>query len=224
VEVNIDWELAPAGESTGAVTVRGANEQVVVRVPISKPAEPAQDTIHGYVDAAGYVSIDPTRAACVNNAGEKQWYLLEDYGRTRSAMRAQGPADCTALPGQDSPQLHYPIHLLRSGEVQVTALLGPTFNFLSGRPLRYAVSFDDDTPHVATVVPADYKVTNSNRARAKTVGDNAHESTSSHKIAKPGHHTLKIWMIDPGVVVQKILIDTGGLRPSYLGPPETFRR
>ena len=28
-------------------------------------------------------------------------------------------------------------------------------------------------------------------------------------------------MLDPGVVLDKIVLNTGGLRPSYLGPPET---
>lgn len=32
----------------------------------------------------------------------------------------------------------------------------------------------------------------------------------------------KLWMIDPGVMVQKILVNTGGLKPSYLGPNETY--
>jgi hypothetical protein len=29
-------------------------------------------------------------------------------------------------------------------------------------------------------------------------------------------------MVDPGVALQRVLVDAGGLRPSYLGPPESF--
>jgi len=41
------------------------------------------------------------------------------------------------------------------------------------------------------------------------------------EVAAAGSHVLKIYMVDPGVVLDKIVLDVGGLRPSYLGPPET---
>jgi hypothetical protein len=37
----------------------------------------------------------------------------------------------------------------------------------------------------------------------------------------PGRHTVKFWALDPGLVLERIVIDAGGLKPSYLGPPES---
>jgi hypothetical protein len=43
----------------------------------------------------------------------------------------------------------------------------------------------------------------------------------AHIISKAGYHTLKIWMVDPGVVLEKSW-SIAGCQPGYLGPPESF--
>jgi hypothetical protein len=53
-----------------------------------------------------------------------------------------------------------------------------------------------------------------------TVSDNIRKLVTKHHITKAGKHLLKYWMVAPGVVVQKLMIDTGRLKPSNLGPTE----
>ena len=42
--------------------------------------------------------------------------------------------------------------------------------------------------------------------------------TSGSNIGEPQ------WMVDPGITLQKIFIDLGSLKPSYLGPPESYNK
>ncbi len=54
------------------------------------------------------------------------------------------------------------------------------------------------------------------------VVDNVRKMKRQLTITAAGQHVLKIWMVDPGMVLDKIVIDTGGVVDSYLGPPESF--
>ena len=44
---------------------------------------------------------------------------------------------------------------------------------------------------------------------------------SRHSLAGTGYHVPKFRMVDPGVVLQKLIVDLGGIEASYLGPPES---
>ena len=41
-------------------------------------------------------------------------------------------------------------------------------------------------------------------------------------VPEEGFHTLKVLMIDPGVAIEKIIINTSGLKPSHIGPKESY--
>jgi hypothetical protein len=220
--VSVDWARAPQGKAGGAIKISGAAGEVLVRVNAFNPAQPAPDSVHGFVEGGGFVSIEPEHFTAQHDAGQNRWVKLPDYGRTLSGMRATALVDAPpAMPGMDSPCLEYRMYLFDTGTVHVAAVTSPILNYIPGRGIRYAVSFDNEEPQTITLVPEKYTAQNGNQDWENSVKNNARVANSSHSIARPGWHTLKFWMVDPGVVLQKIIVDCGGVRPSYLGPPES---
>ncbi len=62
-----------------------------------------------------------------------------------------------------------------------------------------------------------------NPQRARNTSDNVNRTGTAHRIGRAATHVLKFWMVDPTVVLQNLVVDAGGLKPSYLGPPESLR-
>jgi hypothetical protein len=62
-----------------------------------------------------------------------------------------------------------------------------------------------------------------NRSWERNTSDNVNLTSTTHEVASAGPHVVKLWRVDPTVIVQKLVLDTGGLQPSYLGPPESLR-
>jgi hypothetical protein len=223
--VSIDWNKVREGESIGTIKISGSGIEVMVELRAFKPAEITPDLLKGFVEGEGVVSIEAEHFTKNTDAGNRRWVKIEDWGHTLSGMRANAPTDApAAIPGKDSPCLEYQMYLFSKGNFEVVSTFSPTLNFMAGRPLQYAISFDDETPQVKTLVPENYNAQNRNTDWEKTVRDNARYMTTKHSITIPGYHTLKIWMVDPGVIVGKLVVNTGGLKKSYLGPPESFRK
>jgi hypothetical protein len=216
--VTVDWQKAPKESSEGEIKIKGAGQEIAVKVKAFNPATPGKATLKGFVESAGYVSIEAEHYTRKVDAGSIRWDKVPDYGRTLSGMTIFPVMAASALPPQNSPSLEYQMYLFDSGSVSVGAFVAPTLNFVPGRGLRYAVSFDDQPPQVVDILAQ-----NSLKDWEESVKDSVRISKSTHTLDKPGSHTLKFWMVDPGVVLEKVVVDLGGLKPSYLGPPESYR-
>jgi hypothetical protein len=184
--------------------------------PVATPTTGA-----GFLESNGYVSIEVEHYAKAVNAGSVTWQNLPDLGRTLGAVTTfPVTAAAEAAPGGQSPHLQYTITLQQAGPVTVQTYLAPTLNFTSGQGLRYAVSIDDEAPQIVnlhTGLTAD----NGNRPWERAVAENILIKTSQHNVAAAGTHTLKFWRVDPGVVLEKLVVSRGELPASYLGPPES---
>ncbi|KQQ45145.1 glycosyl hydrolase [Duganella sp. Leaf126] len=215
VYIKVRWDQVPRGADRAVLTVQGPNRaKVAIQAPLRRllPGVTAGD----YVETGGVVSVEAADYSRAVAPAGRQWLTIPGHGRTQSGVTA---LPVVATPEQSpSMRLEYAVHLQTAGPVVVHATLAPTQKFQPGAGLRYAVSFDDEAPQLVNM-----HADQSERAWEKSVSDGATVMSSRHTIARPGHHTLKFWAIDAGVVLQKIVVDTGGMKDSYLGPPESPR-
>jgi hypothetical protein len=220
VWINIDWSKAPKGIQHIPIVVTGTNGvKVTIQAIINNMVPVKSGLLSGFYESNSYVSMEAEHFSKAVNTGAIKWEILPDYGRTLSAVTSVPVTAKSVLPGGDSPHLMYRVNLIDTGEVKVEAYISPTIDFTNTHGLRYAVSFDNEKPQVINI--------NADKTEAswnKDVSDNIKILISTHHISKPGTHVLNYWMVDPAVVLQKLIINFGGEKTSYLGPSESSFR
>jgi hypothetical protein len=170
-----------------------------------------------FIESNGYVSIAAdhyTKAITTNGI---TWKILPDHGKTGSAITAFPVTAAAQTISSNSPHLEYEVYVYDTGKVKINTYFSPTLNFHHDDGLKYAVSVDNEAPQILSINKEDENV----RIWEGWVANNIIIKTTEHTISKPGKHILKFWMVSPCVVLQKLVVDLGGLEPSYLGPPET---
>lgn len=173
---------------------------------------PEKTTAYTFIETDGYISIEAEHFTRSIAEGRTIWSIIPDFGKTLSGV--------TTLPVTQSPEkmyLEYDIEIKKSCNVKVELLLAPTLNFNNNKGLSYAISFDDGKEQIVNF-NGHYK-----GELGKWQANPIIESHSNHLLDKKGKHTLRIRPLDPGIIIEKILIDVGGLKPSYLGAPETLK-
>jgi hypothetical protein len=221
--ISVDWKSVPKGLHEGILRIsRSGGESVEIKVPIANPVSPTRETLKGFMAGAGYIAMEAEHYTRNLPAPQARWEKIEGYGKTLSAMTILPMKSKSVSPPENSPCLEYELYVPSPGKVEVVAIVAPTLNFVPGQGLRLAVSFDEETPRILDILPKDFDARNGNREWEDSVRNASRTIRSMHELAKAGTHTLKIWMVDPAVVLQRIMVDLGGLKTSYLGAPESY--
>ncbi len=217
VWLSADWSKVPEGKRDVLLKIRqSGGKEILVKVPVFKPNPAELKGFKGFVESKGFVSIEAEHFSRNISANNKKWEVIPGLGRTLSGMKVFPVTAKPQVPGKSSPCLEYDVYLFQSGKVDINLQLSPTLNYFNDGGTELAVSFDNDTPIILNM-----NKDNQLKTWESWVSNNINQIVSTHQLDKPGKHTLKIWMVDPGVVIQRIIINGGGLKPSYLGPLES---
>ncbi len=228
--IQIDWKQIPVGKQQATLTVTGADMQsVLITLNAVRSERFTADNTQAFGGLTGPVAIAAESAVKNIPVGKVSWEEIPDYGRGISGMSVFPATARSILPPHKAPCLEYPVFIAKAGDVKVNLITGTGLKVQPDRGVRIAVSFDDQAPQVidafadqasggdGAIAPAFHDWDN-------WVRDNARSLISTHSIASPGVHTLKVWMVDPGVVLQSLIVSCEDYPKSYFGPlPTTLR-
>lgn len=173
-----------------------------------------------FFEKDGYISIESEHYSKALNTSDIKWKIIPGIGRDGSGLSTFPVTIAVQKPGANDPHVEYEFFSYDSGISAIHAYFSPSLNFFHDDGLQYAIALDDDQPQVISINKED----GDKKTWEGWVANNIIIKTSAHGISKPGRHIIKYWMISPGVILQKMVIDFGGLKESYLGPPETLAK
>jgi hypothetical protein len=220
--ISIDWDRAPSGSSIASINISDQNNKFAITAVINKREVKKEEIKNCFVEANNYVSMEAVNYTYKSEQAPYSWQIIPNLGRTGSAITLL-PVTAMDIPQDMRPMLEYDIYLFNRGTFNISLYLSPTQNFGYKDGLKFAVSIDDQAPVVINMHKGDTPDWKYPKYWEQAVGNNIRIASREVNNIVPGRHTLKFYAIDAGIVLQKIVIGKGDVKPAYLGPPESYR-
>ncbi len=247
IGISVDWEQLPEGLSTGTIEVSDGTTSVTVAVSALNYALP--ECAGRYFGGSGEFSIPATAWSANRPGRRASWIPAPGLGRDRGCMLSDDvtapSADLRKL--RTAPCLEYAIFLPEAEEALTVAIgIQPTQDIRPARGLRMAVAVDDGpiqvidarqgmhdefgeytaenlrrSPQIRPLppLPSRLALRGHGQARRRDVFDGIRWIETSLGAAEPGLHRLRIYMVDPEIVLERIVVHPDNRYPSYWGTP-----
>jgi hypothetical protein len=237
--VTIDWDKVPQGENkkeaplghdyqlippsfkvNSAIEFVTKKDTLKIGVSVFNPKFKNLENYSGFVEDKGFVSINAENYSRKIDGKAAKWTTFNGLGYTGNVSVAlprevNSETNIEAVQN-NNPVLEYDFYTFNFGEVDVFLQAVPTHAFNNNTGVRCAVSIDDAEP-----VIVDFQTFGRSDTWKQNVLKNAAVKSVKQIVNTAGKHKLKIWMVDPGLMLDQILIDLGGWKTSYAFPPET---
>jgi len=174
--------------------------------PPSDAAAPRSETRESF-EATSARPAD-SFAASTPGANGAVWTAIPGLGRSGRALTVlpfSAPRH-TLAKATAAPRIDYALTLPTAGTFTLQLHLLPTHP-IAGTSLRLAVAIDDAAPQLAAL-----EVDDGGPAWAQGALTAQRIVTAPFTVAAPGPHTVHVWGLDPGVILDQLVLEAG-LRP-----------
>ena len=226
LHVSVDWSKAPK-EGEGLITIRSSVGKQPVDVHVRIAPEVTDQSV-SFIESQGVVSMYATHA----DTKRGDWHVLDGLGHTGGVLQTDldmapvNVADAAALAQAPYAEYHFGTVALDSNyqfpnnlldyTATIRAIGLPVFPIGKDGKLRIALSLDGAPLKVLDFASEYY---------AATWRDNVMSNTAVVEIPdlplKPGRHTLAVYVLDPGVTLDRFEVAFKGSSPAYGPIPET---
>ncbi|WP_027470566.1 glycosyl hydrolase 115 family protein [Saccharicrinis fermentans] len=213
-----DYQLIPPGyKVNSSIDFVTADTTISIGISVFNPKLKELKYYKGHIEDKGFVSINAENYSLKKAGKQADWQTHEGIGYSGKVVTALPRSADSQFHLQsivnNSPVLEYDFYTFNFGEAQVYLQAIPTHAPNSDRGVRCAVAIDDADP-----VVVDFQTLGRSEEWMQNVLRNASVQSVPQIVNKAGKHRLKIWMVDPGVMIDQILIDLGGWKKSYAFP------
>lgn len=213
LQASVDWDHAPQkGSASIVVTCGKSMTDVPVNVRVVSPPVGAS-----FVEENRVVSIHAVHA----DARSAAWETLEGLGHTGASLRSN--LQMKSLDVKDpetwklAPQATYRFATSTTdGPATLNIVALPVSAIDSEHGMRMAASVDG-----APAVVLDLRTAEFSTAWRRNVLTNTAIGRISELNLAPGNHTLTVWALDPGAILDRIAITFDGANAAYGPVPET---
>ncbi len=218
VWVSVDWDkVTGTTQGTVVITADGYRKEISVRALVNE-LRLGEKT---YVEQDGYVSMEAEHYSASRSTPENGWEIVKDLGRGEGDMVR---AESRTLVGYgeknfeaQAPYLEYNVWFEQAGKFETEIYRLPTLNSL-GR-VRFAVSADAGMP---VIVEGERDYGTNNPAWEEGVFTQIIKHRVTLDIPTSGMHRIRLYMLDPFITIDKLVIYTAERRDSYFGPVESY--
>lgn len=215
VEVSVDWSKVPAGFN-GVVHIyvrSSAGDYEQVHLAVENHLVP--ESFIGFVESDQHISID---VGAVDLQGDqRQFYQHLPYIGQSNAGGIALAVPVTAK--SEHPWLEYPVFIFSSRRIITVSLyFTMTLQYSTEESLLYEISIGNDSRRSMPLLNCSGK-SDLPDGWATAVLDGVWVRDHAFPDIVGGSHCVQYRPLARGLVLQKLVVDVGGLRESYLGPP-----